>query len=77
MWPHFCHVKDIPSVIFRFRGIHDLNINIPSRIIPVFDCLIHVLDEEVRVLASNLGGFFAGKILHPCSCLNVDFDIFE
>lgn len=75
MRPDLGHIEDIYFVFLGiFRG-HQLDIDIPDRIIASFDGLKHVLDHIVRVLSGNLDRFFGGEILYSLLRFEVDFGI--
>jgi hypothetical protein len=77
MRPDFGHVKNIPLVTFGLFGIHDLNIDIPNRVISLFNCVEYVLEQEVRVLPSNASGFFRTHVFHAELGFDVDLDVLE
>lgn len=56
MWPHFGHVENVPPVLLCLLGLHDLDIDIPDRIISLFDGFEQVLNQKVRVFASDFSG---------------------
>lgn len=75
--PDFGHIKDIPLVIFSILGIHDLNIDIPNRIIPAFDCIKQVLQEKIRILSGHLLSFLAGEVLDTLLGFDMNLDVLE
>ena len=77
MGPHFGHVKYIPSIIFRLRGVHDLDVNFPNGIVTAFDGLEEILNEKIRVVARDFVRFLPGHIFDPQSCEDVDLDVLE
>lgn len=77
MRPDLGHIEDIYFVSLGLFGAHQLDVDIPNRIIASLDGLKHVLDHIVRVLSGNLGSFFAGEILYSLLRFDVDFGIFE
>lgn len=77
MRPNLVHIEDVPFVFLGLFGAHQLDVNIPNRIVASLDSLKHVLDHIVRVLSGDLGSFFAAVILYPLLRLDVDFRIFK
>lgn len=77
MRPDLGYIEDIYFIFLSlFRG-HQLDVDIPDRIIAFFDGLKHVLNHIVRVLSGNLGSFFAGEILYSLLRFDVDFGVFK
>lgn len=75
MRPDLGHIEDIYFVFLGlFRG-HQLDIDIPDRIIASFDGFKHVLNHIVRVLSGNFCSFFPGEILYSLLRFDVDFGI--
>lgn len=77
MRPDLGYIENIYFVFLGLFGVHQLDIDIPDRIIASFDGLKHVLDHIVRVLSGNLGSFFAGEILYSLLRFDVDFGVFK
>lgn len=77
MWPDFCHIKDVPPVLFCLIGCHCLDISGPAWVISFCDVLEQILDIMVRVFSRNLCGLCLGEVLDALVGLQVDFDIDE
>lgn len=77
MRPDFGHIKDIPFVFLGLFGAHQLNVDIPHRIVTPLDSLKHVLDHVIRVLSGDLRSLLAAEILYPLLRFDVDFGVFE
>lgn len=60
MRPHLGHVEDVPSVLFCLLWLHDLYINIPDRVISLFDGFKQVLNQKIGVFSSESGGSLLG-----------------
>ena len=75
--PDLGHVKDVPLVGFSILGIHDLDINIPNRIVLSLNGLVQILEQEVWVLAGYFSGLLLGEVLNPLLSFDVHFDVFE
>ena len=77
MRPNLGHIKDIPLVFLGLFGAHQLNVDIPNRIVASLDGLKHVLDHVVRVLSGDSSSLLAAEILYPLLRFDVDFGVFE
>lgn len=77
MRPDVGIVEDVPAVVLGFIGIHDLYIEGPGEVVAVLDCVIHVLDVVIRLLASKLSGI--GWVHDDVARvrLEMDLDVFE
>lgn len=75
--PDFGHIKDIPFVFLGLFGAHQLNVDIPSRIVASLDGLKHVLDHVVGILSGDLSSLLAAEILYSLLRFDVDFGVFE
>lgn len=75
--PDFGHIKDIPLVILSIFGIHDLNIDIPNRIVSAFDCFEQVLEQIVWILSSYLCSFLSSEVFDTLLGFDVDLDVLE
>lgn len=60
MRPDFGHIEDVPLVGFRILGVHNLDVDIPNRIVLAFNGVVQILQEEVWILSSDSGGFLLG-----------------
>lgn len=77
MRPNLGHIKDVHLVLLGLLRAHQLDIDIPDRIVAPLDGLKHVLDHVVRVLSGDPGSFFAAPVLYPLLGFDVDFGVFE
>lgn len=77
MRPNLGHIKDIPFIFLGLFRAHELDVDIPNRIIASLDGLKHVLDHVVRVFSGYLGSFLASEILYSLLCFDMDFGILE
>lgn len=77
MRPDLGHVEDVVLIGFGVLGVHDLNVDVPCRIVLALDGVVQVFQEEVWVLSGNFNGFLVGEVLDALCCLDVHFDIFE
>lgn len=77
MRPNLGHIEDIPFVFLGLFEAHQLDVDIPNRIVASLDSLKHVLDHIVRILSGDLGSFFAAEILYPLLRFDVDFGVFK
>lgn len=77
MWPHLGHIEDVPLVALGFRGIHDLNKDIPRRVVSSVNGLKHVPNHVIGVLAGNLCRLFPSEVLHALTRLHMDLYVFE
>lgn len=77
MRPDLGHVKDVPLVGFSILGIHDLDINIPDRIVLSLNGLVQILEQEVWVLAGYSGSFLLGEVFDTLLSFEMHFDVFE
>ena len=77
MRPHLGHVENVPTVLFRFARVHDLDVDVPLRKISSSNSIEHVLDQMVGVLAGDSLSCLAVKVFHANGCLDVDLDILE
>lgn len=77
MRPDFRHIEDIPPIVFCLLRGHDLHVNVPEGAIALLNSLKEILDQEVRVLSSDLGRLVHGKILDALSSLDMYLHVFE
>lgn len=77
MRPNLGHIKDVPFVFLGLFGAHELDVDVPRRIVASLDGLKHVLDHIVRVFSGDLGGFLATEVLYSLLCFHMDFGIVE
>lgn len=52
MRPDLGHIEDIVLEVLSLLRVHNLSINIPNRIVSLFNCFEEILEKIVLVLAS-------------------------
>ena len=77
MRPDFGHIKDVPLVIFSVLGVHDLDIDMPNRIVSAFNCVEQVLQQEIWILSGHLCSFLAGKVLDTLLGFDMNLNILK
>lgn len=77
MRPNFGHIEDIPPIVLSLGRVHDLDIDIPDRVVAFLNGLVEILDQVVGILAADLGRFFSGHVFHAKGGLDMDFDVFK
>lgn len=77
MGPNFSHIEDIPLVFLRSFGGHQLDIDIPDRIVTAFDSFKHILNHVVWIFPGNFSCFIATEVLDPLSSFHMDFGIMK
>lgn len=77
MRPDFGHVEDVPSKVDCLRWVHDLDVNVPLRVVSSFNSLKHILNHVVWILACNFSGLLSGEIFDPLLRFNVNLDVFK
>lgn len=75
--PDLGHVEYVPSVCLCLRGLHDLDVNIPYRIVAALNGLKQVLKQVIRVFSIDLDCLFSSQVLRSEGGLDMDLDIFE
>jgi len=66
MRPNLGHLKNVHLVLLGLFRAHQLDIDIPDRIVAPLDGLKHVLDHVVRVLSGDPGSFLRLQLCIPC-----------
>lgn len=77
MRPDFGHVEDIPPIFLGLGRIHDLDIDIPYRVVAFLNCFEEILDQKIGILAANRGRFLSGHVLHADRGPDMDLDVFK
>ena len=77
MRPDFGHVEDVPSISLCLSWIHDLNIDIPHRIIFSLNGLERIPYQVIRIFTCDLGCFLLSENFDSLLSLDVDLDVFE
>jgi hypothetical protein len=75
--PDLGHVENVPFVALGILEVHDLDIDVPYRIVTFLDRVEQILQQMIWVLASNFGCFLSGKVLDALLGLDMDLDVFE
>lgn len=75
--PDFVHVKNIPLVVLYLFRAHELDINVPNRVIFIFNYVKQILEQVVGSFSNNPRSFLSGKILNSLLSFDVDLDVFE